>query len=167
MKPLPSDDELVALVDRSIHSTLPLDTLLMDRLFNGRRDMLCGDWCPEHRAAYFRAVRIWKARKRVVGAPTVTTRWPDPPSVEAAWAAVLASSVSEGAWWLVPNLTWLEIGKRLETPPRVASYHLSQVQGWQFRGLASSRIVLMAPCSRCYTPALARSVENRRCPKCR
>ena len=167
MKPLPSDDELVALVDLSIQHSIPLDGLLMGRLFNGRRDMLRGEWCPDHRAAYFRGVRIWKARRRVIGAPTLLSRWPHPPSVDDAWQSVLASRESDRAWWRVPDLTWLEIGRRLQMPPRVASYHLTDVQGWRFRGLASSRIVLMAPCARCYTPAPARSIEDRACVACR
>ena len=84
------------------------------------------------------------------------------------WDIVLEFSVNPDEWWLLPGVTWAQVGDRMGLSPRRAAYRM-MVLGWSMRGSGMgvpNRRVVTAPCEGCGRVWEPKEIVDRLGPLC-
>jgi len=162
-----TDEEIRSLVGRVVAGELrSLDEALTKAIWGPSPPETWGEWPQEAKDDWSSGLKIYREgeelhqliRQAPQGGLTVNI----------SWRTILGLAPKPEEWWLLPGVTWLDIGKRIGLAPRRAAYRMTAL-GWRMKGVGMrvpGRRVVAAPCETCGVAWTPPEIKERQGPCC-
>lgn len=157
--------QIEEIVDKAVAGEGALSRMMDKALFPNRYPRKWGDYSPEQKAAWDKAVELYDSKVERTGRRQYKARRPNARtvSVEEAWQAVMESILEADP---KKRLTWRSIGDLLGIHMRAAQYQLTAKLGFVIEGDYPTRFLTAGPCLACTETVPLDDLHHSFCNNC-
>ena len=163
----PTEEELRYLVGQVVAGECsPLDKVLTAAIWGDDAPVTWGEWPSEAIEVWNLGCRLYLQDYRSMRCTHLVPRFVL--TVTLSWRTILGLAPDPDEWWLLPGVTWMEVGDRLGLTPRRAAYRMGNL-GWRMKGVGMGvpdRRVVAAPCKVCGAVWAPRELRDHWGPCC-